>query len=281
VPLLLDSFWRAVAYCLHPRIIGLSLLPLAVMIVLAAGLGYFYLDAALQTVFLWLESYGWIKTLAEWLQGLGLGGLKNALAPLLLLVAITPLLVTVALFLVSLLMTPAVVKLVSRRRFPGLERKHGASFLASAAWSLGSTLLAMIAMVVSIPLWLIAPLILVLPPLIWGWLTYRVMAFDALSDHASADERRRVFREHRGRLLAMGIATGYLGAAPSIVWASGWVFAAAFPILIPVAIWIYTLVFAFSSLWFAHYCLAALERMRQSGSTSGAGPQAPVIVRAV
>ena len=53
-----------------------------------------------------------------------------------------------------------------------------------------------------------------------------------------------------------------LGAAPSIVWASGTLFAAAFVILAPVAIWIYTLVFAFSSLWFAHYALAALEQLR-------------------
>ena len=40
--LLLDSFWRAVAYCLRPRVILLSLLPLALMAVLATGLGYFY-----------------------------------------------------------------------------------------------------------------------------------------------------------------------------------------------------------------------------------------------
>jgi len=115
---------------------------------------------------------------------------------------------------------------------------------------------------VSLPLWLIPPLILVLPPLIWGWLTYRVMTFDSLADHASSDERRQVFREHRSWLLLMGVATGYLGAAPSIVWASGWFFAAAFPILIPAAIWIYTLVFAFSSLWFTHYCLSALAQLR-------------------
>jgi hypothetical protein len=90
------------------------------------------------------------------------------------------------------------------------------------------------------------------------------MAFDAMADHASGDERRLLFRGHRMWLLVMGVATGYLGAAPSIVWASGWFFAAAFPILIPVAIWIYTLVFAFSSLWFAHYCLAALEQLRRA-----------------
>ena len=33
--------------------------------------------------------------------------------------------------------------------------------------------------------------------------------------------------------------------------------------LVPVAIWIYTLVFAFSALWFAHFALAALQALRR------------------
>ena len=33
--LLLSSFWRAVAYCLHPRVIALSFLPLLLMVGLA------------------------------------------------------------------------------------------------------------------------------------------------------------------------------------------------------------------------------------------------------
>jgi hypothetical protein len=260
--LFLDSFWRAVAYCLHPRVIGLSLLPLVFIIAIAFGLSYFFWDNAINTVFVWLESSAWMESATRWLADMGMSGLKNALAPLLVIFAITPLLVVLVLFFVALLMMPAIVNLVARRRFGGLERKHGASFARGALWSFASMLLAMIALVISIPLWLIPPLILVLPPLIWGWLTYRVMTFDALADHASSDERRLVFRNHRGWLLLMGVTTGYLGAAPSLVWASGWVFAAAFPILIPIAIWIYTLVFAFSSLWFAHYCLAALAQMR-------------------
>jgi hypothetical protein len=89
-----------------------------------------------------------------------------------------------------------------------------------------------------------------------------VMSFDALAEHASADERRQLLRAHRWPLMAIGVLCGYLGAAPSIVWASGVVFAAAFFVLIPLAIWIYTLVFAFSALWFAHYCLDALARQR-------------------
>ncbi|HEY0823787.1 MAG TPA: EI24 domain-containing protein, partial [Ramlibacter sp.] len=261
--LFLDSFWRAVAYCLHPRIIAISLLPLVLLVLLAFGMGYYFWDSAVNTVFVWLESTEWLASATQWLEDMGMAGLKNALAPLLIIFAVTPVLVVLVLFFVAVLMTPAIVNLVSRRRFPELERKHGASFVRGAFWSLGSMLLATLALVVSLPLWLIPPLILVLPPLIWGWLTYRVMTFDALADHASGDERRLVFREQRVWLLLMGMATGYLGAAPSIVWASGWFFAAAFPILIPVAIWIYTLVFAFSSLWFSHFCLAALDQMRR------------------
>jgi hypothetical protein len=272
--LFLDSFWRAVAYCLHPRVIALSLLPLIALVGLALGLGYFFWDSAVNSVFLWLESTAWLASVTRWLTDMGMGGLKNALAPLLVIFAVTPLLVVVVLFCVALLITPAVVNLVSRRRFAGLERKHGASFTRGAFWSLGSMLLALVALVISLPLWLIPPLILVLPPLIWGWLTYRVMTFDALADHASGDERRRLFREHRMWLLLMGIGTGYLGAAPSIVWASGWFFAAAFPILIPAAIWIYTLVFVFSSLWFSHYCLAALAQLRTQPVT--ADPVSPL-----
>jgi len=112
----------------------------------------------------------------------------------------------------------------------------------------------------------VPPLVLILPPLIWGWLTYRVMAFDALAEHADAAERARILEHHRVPLLVIGLVTGYLGAAPAIVWASGVVFAAAFVVLIPVGIWIYTLVFAFSSLWFAHYCLSALALLRNTAS---------------
>ena len=102
-----------------------------------------------------------------------------------------------------------------------------------------------------------------MPPLIWGWLTYRVMSYDVLAEHASADERRELVRRHRSTLLGMGVLTGYLGAAPSLVWASGAIAIVFAPVLVPVAVWIYTLVFAFSALWFAHYALAALQAMRR------------------
>src|SRR6476661_1588512 len=260
--LLFDSFWRAVAYCLHPRVVALSILPLIIMVAFSLGLGWLFWDNAVDGVFRWLESSAMLSQIGGWLQGMGLGGLRTAIAPLVVIVFATPVIVLGTLLVVAVLMTPAIVKLVAERRFPRLEQRHGGSMLASIGWSLGSTLLALVALVISLPLWLIPPLVLVVPPLIWGWLTYRVMSFDALADHATRDERRAILRQHRLPLLVIGIVSGYLGAAPSVIWASGAMFAALFVILVPLAIWIYTLVFAFSSLWFGHYCLAALERLR-------------------
>ena len=273
--LLLDSFWRAVFYCLHPRVIALSVLPLVLVAGGALGLGYFFWDPALEWVRQGLDSSSIVNTLWGWLQSVGVGNLKTVLAPLIVIFTVTPLLVLVCLLVVGVMMTPAITSLVVERRFSQLERKRGSSFVLSLLWSLGSTALALVAMLISVPLWLVPPLILILPPLIWGWLTYRVMTYEVLTDHASKEERREIFRRHRGSLLGMGVVCGYLGAAPSLVWASGAMFAAAFVILVPVAIWLYTLVFAFSSLWFAHFGLAALERLRREAMPPA--PAAPVV----
>jgi hypothetical protein len=274
---LIDSFWRAAAYCLHPRVIVLSLLPLALMVALSLVLGWLFWQDAIDAVRGMLESADWLVAAWAWLQRVGAGGLKSVVAPLVMIFAVTPLLVMVTLLGVALLMTPALTALVAQRRFAALERRGGSNFWQGVLLALGSTLAALAATLVSMPLWLVPPLVLVLPPLIWGWLTYRVMSFDVLAAHASRDERVALVRRHRSTLLLMGIVTGFLGAAPGVVWASGALFAAAFVILVPLAIWIYTLVFAFSSMWFAHFCLDALQAQRAAAraphdATPGAGP---------
>ena len=262
--LLLDSFWRAVAYCLHPRVIVLSIAPLVLMAVLAAGLGYFYWDPAVAWMREALDAWPILSSLWGWIERAGASDVKAVLAPLAVVFAATPVIVVLSLLIVSGLMAPALTRLVAQRRFPALEEKKGASFILSMFRSLGMTLLAVVALVVSMPLWLVPPLVLVLPPVIWGWLTYQVMSFDSLAEHASREERHTVLRIHRWNLFGIGILCGLLGAAPSVVWAAGLLFPAAFFVLAPLAIWIYTLVFAFSALWFAHYCLDALAQLRAS-----------------
>ncbi|QXL85608.1 EI24 domain-containing protein [Comamonas sp. NLF-1-9] len=276
---LIDSFWRAAGYCLMPRVIALSLLPLVLIGVVTAAGGYFFWAAAVAWMQALLDGTAWLGTVWGWLAHVGVSDVPAVLAPLLVLLLTLPVVVFVCVLAVSALMVPAIVDLVAKRRFAQMQRRHGAGVLASIWWSASSTIVALAVLVLSVPLWLIPPLVLILPPLIWGWLTYRVMAFDALAEHASSEERKTIFARQRASLLVIGVLCGLLGAAPAVVWASGVVFAAAFFVLIPVAIWIYTLVFAFSSLWFTHYCLQALQRLRslQPPVPAGAVLGGPVV----
>ena len=260
--LLFDSFWRALAYTLHARVMAYSLLPLALMVVLALAWGYYFWEPSVGMVREGLVTWAWVQLVMGWLRVQGGSDLFVTLAPLLVILAITPFLVVLSLVAVSWMMTPLLVNLVARRRFHGLERRHGASLLSSVGWTLGCTLLAMVGFVLTLPLWLIPPLVMVIPPLVWGWLTYRLMAFDALSQHATREERIEIMHRHRWPLLLMGLVAGYLGAVPSVFWASGALWAAAFLLLLPLVIWVYSLIFAFTSLWFAHYTLSALRELR-------------------
>ena len=70
----------------------------------------------------------------------------------------------------------------------------------------------------------------------------------------------------------MGVACGYLGAAPTALWALGAVTVIFAPVMLVASVWIYMLVFAFSSLWFAHYLLSALQAWRLQGPTQPPAP---------
>lgn len=262
IRLLFSSFWRAALYCLHPKVIVLSLLPLLLAMGAAGMLAYFFWQSAQEALLAVLDASVFVTTLAAWLAAVGLPALKAMLAPLILIVVMTPLVVVCTVLLVSTMMTPALVRVVAARRFPGLERRHGASFMASMGWALISCALALVATVVTSPMWILPPLVLVLPPTIWAWLTYRVMAFDALADHASSAERQTILATHKTAFIAMGFVVGFLGATPSLLWSMGLMALAMAPLLLPISVWLYTVVFVFASLWFIHYGLAALQTLR-------------------
>lgn len=259
---MLDAAWRALAYCLMPQVIWLSLLPLLLAAVVLGGLAWWG----------WSDGVAWVSGLLDgWavsqhvlaaLDGWGLSQLRMAVAPLVLVLVVIPLVVVMCLLLVAAFMTPALVKLVVRRRFPGMLSRHQASVWHSLWWSFRATVLALLMLAVSLPLWLLPPLAVVLPPLIWGWLTYRVLVFDTLADFATPAERETLMQAHRTPLLTMGVLVGYLGAAPAALWALGVLALALAPFILLLSVWIYTLVFAFAALWFAHYLLPALHAMR-------------------
>lgn len=262
LPGALEAAWRAALYCLLPRVMWLSCLPLVLAALVLGGLSWWGWSDANAAVRQALDSWSVSHAMLAWLDTMGWGHLRAMLVPLLLVLLCVPIVVVVCLLLVAGLMTPAVVRLVQQRRWPQLQSRHAAPWWQSLWWSGSASVLALAALVLTLPLWFVPFFAVLGPPIIWGWLTYRVMAFDTLADLASPEERETLLRQHRVPLLLMGVACGYLGAAPAALWALGALTLVLAPLVLVASVWLYTLVFVFSSLWFAHYLLAALAALR-------------------
>lgn len=168
---LIGSCGRAAAYCLHPRVVLLSLLPLLLGGLFALLLGWLYWESAVAAVRAQLEGWALVDSALDWLSAVGLEALRALLAPLIVVLLAVPVLVVVSLLIVATVMMPKLVDLVAARRFPALERRHGEPLWRSLLASLAATVIALGALLLTVPLWLIPPLALLIPPLIWGWLS--------------------------------------------------------------------------------------------------------------
>src|SRR5574340_367555 len=114
--LLIDSFWRAVVYCLHPRVIGLSLLPLVVGVALALGLGWLYWESAVAAVRASLEQWQLVDAALRWVETVVGASFRSVIAPLIVVALALPLIVVVSVLLVALTMMPAIVARSEERR---------------------------------------------------------------------------------------------------------------------------------------------------------------------
>ena len=258
------SFWYALATCLQPRLLLWSLLPLGVAGGAVGLLGWAFWEQAMDAVRGVVDAWSLSQRVFQWLHSVGAPQLRAFVAPLVVVVLAVPVVLVLSLLLVAVLATPAVVTLVAARHHPRLQARHGASWWQGLLWTLSCTLAALLALVLSLPLWLVPPLVMVLPPLIWGWLTCRVLGFEVLALHASPEERRLVLRGRRWTLLSIGVLCGYLGALPSLLWTLGSTALLLAPLLMLVAVWMYTVVFMFAACWFAHFCLGELQLLRDA-----------------
>ena len=258
------SFWYALATCLQPRLLMWSLLPLVVAGGAVGLLGWAFWEDALDAVRAVVDAWSLSQSVFQWLHSVGAPQLRAFVAPLVVVVLAVPLVLVLSLLLVAVLATPAVVTVVAARHHPRLQARRGASWWQGLLWSLSCTLAALAALILSLPLWLVPPLVMVLPPLIWGWLTCRVLGFEVLAHHATPEERRLVLRGRRWTLLAIGLLCGYLSALPALLWTLGSAALLLAPLLMLVAVWMYTAIFMFAACWFAHFCLGDLQRLRDA-----------------
>ncbi|MFP5392155.1 MAG: EI24 domain-containing protein [Gammaproteobacteria bacterium] len=259
----LIAYGRALKSQFSGKILLLSLLPFALSLAVWGVALYLGFQPFLDWMQSQFEAHDLHRASNSVLAGLGLSALKTLIVPLLAMLLLLPLMILTALLFIGIVAMPVIVRHVSQRQFPQLLKKQGGSLVGSLMVNLSGFALFAVLWLVSLPLYALPPVALLFQVVLWGWLTARVMSYDALADHASAEERATIARTRRLPLLAIGMVSGALGALPGIAWVFGTVLSIVlFPFLAALSVWLYVLIFMFTGLWFQYYCLQALADLR-------------------
>ncbi|SFG00573.1 Etoposide-induced protein 2.4 (EI24) [Duganella sp. CF458] len=261
----IHAYGRALLSQLHGKILLLSIVPF----ILSVALWALLLWLGLQPLLDWLHGhfvdFEIYRVTSDWLQSIGLAGLRSIVVPLFALLLLLPLMIVTAMIFIGVAAMPFIVRHVGGRHFPQLEKKQGGSILGGVIKALGAFGIFVLAWLCILPMYIFPPLAGLATVLLWGWLTSRVMSYDALADYASAEELAKLQREHRWQLMSIGVVSGLAGSLPALVWVGGAAAAIAFfPILLAASIWVYVVIFIFTGLWFQYYCLQALAQLRHA-----------------
>ena len=131
-------------------------------------------------------------------------------------VALTLLAGAAAVAALAVLAGPVFVRAVEARYFPGLERRRGGTLAGGIVNACIAVALWLVAWVPVLPLLFVPGLALVLPLVLGAWLNQRLFRYDALAEHATADERRTIFRAARLRLFGLGVLLAPLALVPVV-----------------------------------------------------------------
>ena len=264
---MLRAFGLSLIGLMHPKMLWLTIRPFLIISVAWGVLFYFLWEPVLDGVRVFITTSFLTAWLSDVMSATGWDEIRAVMAPLLLVIFLIPFIAISLLVFVAFTSVPAVIRhLAQQASYAQLYEAHGGSLIGSLGFALVSILICMGGMFLTFPIWWIPPMVSVIPPLIWGWLTMRLMTYDVLARHATEEERVVLMQQHRWSLLSMGVISGLLGAVPTFFWATSAIAFVFFPIVSFMALWIYSLVFIFAALCFGHYLLNALKIYR---STNG------------
>ena len=219
------SLILAFASALHPRMLWMMLWPLLVALGLWLTVAFMF----------WAQAVAWVVGLIrDWvlssalLVSWDLSGVALFVAKLLVLIALFPLVQLTALLILAIFSMGHMVDHVAQRHYPELARRRGGSF-AGSLWN-GAVALGGLALLftASLPLLLVPPLWAVVPVAVMGWVNQRLLCYDALAEHATAEEMRDLFRERRGGWYLLGVILALLAYVPLVGFVAPVLFGLAF-----------------------------------------------------
>lgn len=234
---ILLSLQRAARDLLSPRMFALAFWPMVLSLLLWGALAWGFGAAWKAEIALFLQGTP-LADLAAWL---GTEWLTAYAALFVLVLLWLPAMYVTALLITSVALMPVIVKFVATEHYPALERRQGGSFAGSVFNGVVALVLYLLAWLILLPVWLFAPFGILISVLLNAWLNQKLFMYDALADHADADELKGLRHAGGWRLFSLSSLLGLLHFVPVINFVA------------PV----------YMALAFAHHGLDALNRHRQ------------------
>ena len=231
---------RALVSQFHPRMLWLAVWPFLVALVVWGVLGLVFRHGAIDWLVTVVGGSALGSGIASAFASFGFDGGLSVLMSIAYFGLVFAAMVLTALLIIATVAMPNVVAFVGARAYPTLVEKHGGTYLGSLGNATWVGLVFIVGFVATLPLWLIAPLAILVPLLWWGWATARMFRYDALVAHASGEERAALFARHGKAFFAIGTIVSMLNFVPPLFF------------LVPIL----------GGLAFTHFGLHALTRLR-------------------
>jgi len=233
---LFQALGNAFLSLFHPKILGLTLLPVLLAFVFWGSLSWWFWQD-------WVIAVGHLLAqtqLDEYLLRHEIHWLAASVTTVLLILLLFPVVLVTALLVTSVLAMPVMVKYVGARNYSRLEQKHGGTVLGSLWNAIVATAIFILLWLVTLPFWLFGLPAVVLPVLLSAYLSQRLFRYDALAEHASLDEFERVLERAGIRLYVLGAILALIQFVPVLNLFS--------PVYIGLA--------------YIHFCLGELQQLR-------------------
>lgn len=246
IPAVVVAFKRALISQCHPKMLLTLLLPFFVALLGAIILLWFFWTPLTQWLNTEAANWDFINSVDHWLIAIGLFSLKLYLIPLLAMAILLPLSGILGLIIAAIFVMPIVLRHLERREYKDVARQGQLSTAVSGWNAVWVSVVFALGWLFTMPLWLFPPFALALPVFWWAFAFSRMLRVDAIVEHASAIERRVIWRRHNRQLWFIGLFLSLINLFPP-AW-----------LVLPV----------FSALVFAHFSLEALRQLRRESITN-------------
>ncbi len=209
---ILRSLQRAALDLMTPRMFTLAFWPMLLSL-LFWGLMAWWFGAAWKSELSALLDGTPLANLAAWM---GVQWLTAYAAILVLVLLWLPAMYITALLITALALMPVIVNFVAAEHYPALQRRRGGSLAGSVVNGLVALVLYLLAWIVLLPLWLIAPFGMAVSILLNAWLNQKLFMYDALAEHADAAELQTLRHAGGWRLVVLSALLGLVHLVPVV-----------------------------------------------------------------